>query len=305
MPVVTSVFTSFRLVFSEIGSFQIVGTIFSLCRVSGAIYFSNVNSNFTMFNSAFDRCKNSDHGGGINCEKAFSFVTRTICFYDCEAYRCPGFFLNGHYFGTYSRTHMNFSSEFNPKPSGAASALYGRKNTMYWNNNISKSFCNDLSAGINFGNAENTCVGKYFIIFESTGPGFLRFHSSISPSSFSFSHFNIINHFNSPVSSWLAYATSHHLSIFNSVFRNITQAQMFSGSSGSASFSYCSFEIPYNSAIFSGCSTTNNIYNTYSSPNEFDLVNTASCWGPGTLEITSPYKDNRINWISIIIFLLL
>jgi len=278
MPFVSTSFQSY----TELGSFLITGTVFSLCRTSGAIYFSNANSNLSIINSGFSKCKNPSGAGCLHCEMVYAFVAMYICFYDCEAYRCPGYFICGYTYDNFIRTHMNFSCEYNPKVTEAASAFYGKKDAMFWNNNISSSNSNLLAAGLNVGSTENRCIGKFFNIADSIGPGFLRFHSAISPSAYSLSNFNVINHTNKPVSSWLVYATSHTISITNSVFISVTQAPILGGLSGSAIISSCFFEIPQNSALFTKCITSNNFYNTQGSFVIFDLFDTNICWGMPT-----------------------
>jgi len=296
---VSSVVSKMQISLTQLGAFQIVGTIFSYCRVGsngGAIFFDNSQSNLTILFTGFDHCglNGIGVGGAFYLSSIFQFLCRVVCFQNCSADHCASYVMLGYQNDKFWRSNMNFTSECSPFYARSASTFYARTNSLFYNNNISRSKTDTLSSGINFGNQENGEIVRFLNLCESQGPGFMRFHSYLTTQTIlGLSYCNFINNVVNSSWSWFRPATNHKILIKNSVFYNCPSTRMILSSETSMltiDFADCSFSNIYNSVHFSNCITNNCFFSIEAPTNDLELIVYGECWGDGTQIVTNNFN---------------
>ena len=314
IPSLKTVFHSHTTSLIGINPIQLINILFVLCSTNthgGAVFIESSLINVSLFLCTFDRCSASSNGGGFCSKISFQSTMHSCCFFDCTAFRCPGFIFWDSNTPTSHKTlysTANFSNEYNPKITGFSSAIYSDHKTNYNNNNVSRSLTDGFSAGIYFGSSSNTHIGSFNNFFNNSGPAFTGFYDTVNGNLNKIEYFNYISCKSSNVLGFFVFSTKMHIQMKNSVFIDCNSYTMVYGQAigtCTLTFENCYFNFIYDSNKFIDCTTISCQFNIIKETNQFEILNTYQCWNGSPNFYTSNFEKTFYQKIIIPLFLIL
>lgn len=289
-----------RMAFTIAYSFQIISTVFVSCQSDshgGAVYLNNQLLNCTIMFCSFDSCittASNGHGGGIAVQQSFKTVISYSCFMKCRGYRCPGALIWGisNAPNQYCmEAHNNMTSECNPDTSGGGSSYYSLGLLFYYNNNVTKSITNDISAGFYFGVNSNSICGRYITVSLSQGPGLFGHAIYNNGIRNIIEYANFISSYVSPTGGLVhLHIMSNTVVLKNSAFSNCSFANAVKrrDSTGTVEFVDCSFDSNSAGSSFIHASTINCVFSSNPTLNIHKVLETNICW-VDNMQLNPPY----------------
>ena len=296
---------------NSINSIQMINILFSLSISNshgGAVFIDSPLINVSLFLCTFDKCQcvgNGLHGGGIAIKQSNSIFSNSCCFYFCNSFRCPGFLFWGSLNTGYQINHVefNFSNEYNPFITSAASACYSKGILNFYQNNISSLSTNDISSGIYISSPLNMKIGVFNNLFNISGPHFFGIGSNFNNNNLIlFDKINFIKCFYLNPKGFFWFASILSLKFNNSIFINCISTKMIYKhvtTSSIITFENCYFNFEENINNFENCVLKNCNFNINQNLNSFDILNTNLCWILSSNYFTSNFNNIKIKFLFI------
>jgi len=292
---IKTVLQSIGLSSTQLGSFQLVFSIFILCSKNGdggAIYLNNYLSNVSLLFCSFDRCSTTGtyHGGAVCIVEAYDVRIFSNCYSKCQAFRCPGILVWGHVTQRVGSLSFNETSDSDHVISGAGSALYASGSTLLSFNNFSNLQSNDIAAGFFVGSAESGLVSQFITVSNVQGTGITTFWPRGTPLYNEIRNINYIS-CKSQTKSFISSYMQNNGIISKSVFINCSFSKFYTkNSNGLLEIYECKFEDSHISSDFLDCTLTECSYQTNNSAIQHKILNTQICWD-STIIIKETFHD--------------